>query len=85
MLEAFGCWLRLSCGRGLPDGMEAHPLVAAATEGLRNEGTFHQAVDAVRWVLSVCCRLARWSSRGWSLPTVASAGDLVVGQVFSVC
>ncbi|GBF90722.1 hypothetical protein Rsub_03023 [Raphidocelis subcapitata] len=47
VLEAFGCWLRLSCGRGLPAGFESHPLVAAATAGLRSEGTFHEAVDAV--------------------------------------
>ncbi|KAI8470335.1 MAG: armadillo-type protein [Monoraphidium minutum] len=47
VLEAFGCWLRLSCGRGLPEGFEGHPLVAAAAAGLRSEGTFHEAVDAV--------------------------------------
>ncbi|KIY97732.1 hypothetical protein MNEG_10232 [Monoraphidium neglectum] len=47
VLEAFGCWLRLSGGRGLPDGFEAHPLVAAAAAGLRSEASFHQAVDAV--------------------------------------
>lgn len=49
VLEAFGCWLRLSGGRGLPQGFgPAHPLVAAALGGLRAEGTFHAAVDAVR-------------------------------------
>lgn len=48
VLEAFGCWLRLSCGQGLPENFESHPLVSAATAGLRSEGTFHQAVDAVR-------------------------------------
>jgi hypothetical protein len=59
VLEAFGCWLRLSGGRGLPDGFEAHPLVAAAAVGLRSEASFHQAVDAVSGrrlaVLAVGC------------------------------
>jgi hypothetical protein len=51
-------------GVGLPGSLVAHPLVAAALEGLKNEGSFSAAVDAVgdrvmaaRWV---------WASRcGW--------------------
>lgn len=57
VLEAFGCWLRLSEGRGLPPRLEAHPLVSASVGALREEGTFHAAVDAVSCFVIVCCCL----------------------------
>jgi len=50
VLEAFGSWLRLSGGTGLPlDGaaLSQHPLVTAALEGLKSSEMFHAAVDAV--------------------------------------
>lgn len=47
VLESLGCWLKLSCGRHLPAGLPDSPLVAAALEGLKVDGTFHAAVDAV--------------------------------------
>jgi hypothetical protein len=47
ILEAFGCWLRLTEGAGLPQDLTSSPLVAAALEGLDTEPTFHAATDAV--------------------------------------
>lgn len=47
VLESLGCWLKLSCGSGLPAGLPESPLVAAALEGLKVDGTFDAAVDAV--------------------------------------
>lgn len=48
VLESLGCWLKLSGGAGLPAGLPDSPLVAAALEGLKVDGTFDAAVDAVR-------------------------------------
>jgi len=47
VLESLGCWLKLSCGAGLPAGLPESPLVAAALEGLKVDGTFDAAVNAV--------------------------------------
>jgi hypothetical protein len=52
VLEAWGCWLRLTpVGGGISaagPALASHPLVAAALEGLSREATFDAAVDAVR-------------------------------------
>jgi hypothetical protein len=47
LLESLGCWLKLSGGSHLPPGLPESPLVAAALDGLKVDGTFHAAVDAV--------------------------------------
>lgn len=47
VLESLGCWLKLSGGSHLPPGVPESPLVAAALDGLKVDGTFHAAVDAV--------------------------------------
>jgi hypothetical protein len=61
VLESLGCWLKLSGGSHLPPGLAESPLVQAALEGLRVEGTFHAAVDAVSFCL------------GWGLPAAVTA------------
>ncbi|KAF6259150.1 armadillo-type protein [Scenedesmus sp. NREL 46B-D3] len=47
VLDSLGCWLKLSGGSDLPQGLAASQLVTAALEGLAVDGTFHAAVDAV--------------------------------------
>lgn len=47
VLESLGCWLKLSCGSHLPPGLPESPLVQAALAGLKVDGTFHSAADAV--------------------------------------
>ncbi|GAX77385.1 hypothetical protein CEUSTIGMA_g4831.t1 [Chlamydomonas eustigma] len=48
VLEAFGSWLKLSCGKGLSvSTLFTHPLTAAALSGLGSSTTFHASVDAV--------------------------------------
>jgi hypothetical protein len=59
VLEAWGCWLRLTpVGGGISaagPALASHPLVAAALEGLSREATFDAAVDAV----------SAWELREW--------------------
>jgi hypothetical protein len=56
VLESLGCWLKLSGGSDLPQGMASSQLVTAALDGLAVDGTFDAAVDAVSCddVLVVC-------------------------------
>jgi hypothetical protein len=75
VLEAFGCWLKLSCGANLPPGLPDSPLVSAALQALSVDGTFHAGSDAVRvgclcaLGVVVCCGNSAWRGmHGRSLP-----------------
>lgn len=72
MLESLGCWLKLSGGSHLPPSVPESPLVAAALDGLKVDGTFHAAVDAVSF--------ARLLSRAPSHGRVACVMQWADGQ-----
>lgn len=58
VFESLACWLKLSNGANLPPGLPESPLVQAALQGLKVDGTFYAATDAVSlcWMLSdTCC------------------------------
>lgn len=47
VFESLACWLKLSNGANLPPGLPESPLVQAALQGLKVDGTFYAATDAV--------------------------------------
>uniref|UniRef100_A0A383V7P9 Importin N-terminal domain-containing protein n=1 Tax=Tetradesmus obliquus TaxID=3088 RepID=A0A383V7P9_TETOB len=80
VLESLGCWLKLSGGSDLPQGLAGSALVTAALEGLGVDGTFHAAVDAVVELIWITVDPASCVPN----PEMTGLAQLLVGRVMAL-
>lgn len=81
VFESLACWLKLSNGANLPPGLPESPLVQAALQGLKVDGTFYAATDAVSLFLVAMACNCRHMCSGEFLPAASQYACPLPGNV----